>query len=186
MKERAAQGVDVALSEGVLNTTAPGGPSDARRPMRNVAKRRLIELLASAVRTAAPPGSAPVRVLNLGAGMSTVVEDELLARGVDNFICDRVDVSDCAVEHPKAGRVYRCSVEEMPEVASGLYRAVFSVFVLEHVLDIEKACREINRVSWHPRVCSLPPCQTQRRRSSSSPSTREPPFTSLSGPGWRG
>ncbi len=114
--------------------------------MLNIAKRRLIESLASAVRAAAPPGTPPVRLLNLGAGMSTVVEDELLARGADNFICDRVDISDCAVVHPNAGQAWHRSIEEMPEVPSASYPIAFSTYVLEHVKDLEKAAIEIQRV----------------------------------------
>jgi SAM-dependent methyltransferase len=111
-----------------------------------LAERCLIERLGRAVQEARRDSGRTVRVLNLGAGKSTVVEDELIARGHDDFVADRLDIAPCAVEHAKAGRAYQCSMERMPEVPSAAYRIVFSVYVLEHVPDLVSAAREITRV----------------------------------------
>jgi len=117
-----------------------------RRPSMTLAERSLVDVLARAVVEEASRGPIPVPILNLGAGKTTIIEDELLFRGLGDFVADRVDIGDCVVEHPKAGRAYRCSIEEMPQVRSSAYRIAFSVYVLEHVPDLQRASREIARV----------------------------------------
>ena len=57
-------------------------------------------------------------LLNVGAGHSTVIEDELLGRLDDGFVCDRLDVEPCAVTHPLVRRCVVESVERMSQVGS--------------------------------------------------------------------
>ena len=85
-------------------------------------------------------------LLNVGAGHSTVIEDELLGRLDDGFVCDRLDVEPCAVTHPLVRRCVVESVERMSQVGSAQYALVVSNYVLEHVPDCAAALREVSRV----------------------------------------
>jgi SAM-dependent methyltransferase len=85
------------------------------------------------------------RILNIGAGSSVVLEDQISEAGC-RFVCDRLDVEECTVRHSNVDRCWKCSVESMDPVPSGIYRAALANFVLEHVQEIEKAAREIHRV----------------------------------------
>jgi SAM-dependent methyltransferase len=85
-------------------------------------------------------------VLNVGAGGSTVVEDEILQRLRGGFVCDRVDVEPCAVEHPFVRHSIVESVERMTRVGSDQYTLVMSNYVFEHVPDCDAALREVARV----------------------------------------
>lgn len=85
-------------------------------------------------------------VLNVGAGSSTVVEDEMLQRLRGDFVCDRLDVEPCAVDHPVVRRAIVQSVERMPGVRSDEYALVMSNYVFEHVPDCDAALREVARV----------------------------------------
>jgi len=118
---------------------APGQAqlTDRRTP----AERHMVAAMVEFLREA--PG--PHRVLNVGAGKSTAVEDRLIAAGVE-LLCDRADVIDCRVDHPAAGECRRCSVEDMTPVESNAYRALFANYVLEHVHDAARAAGEIFRV----------------------------------------
>lgn len=85
------------------------------------------------------------KILNIGAGENTVIENQLINSGC-NFICDRLDVEDCQVENLNVGQCYQCSVESMEPIKSMEYNLAFSNFVLEHIKDIRKASSEINRI----------------------------------------
>jgi SAM-dependent methyltransferase len=84
-------------------------------------------------------------ILNIGAGRSTTIERSLTESGC-RFICDRVDVEDCAAEFPNAGSAWQCPVEKMTPLESGRYAAAFANYVLEHVSDLKAAASEIFRV----------------------------------------
>lgn len=85
------------------------------------------------------------RLLNLGAGKSVGPENALAHLGC-SFKCDRVDVENCTVEHPNVSACITCSAEDMSPVESESYDVVFSNYVLEHIVDIDAAIREIARV----------------------------------------
>ena len=87
------------------------------------------------------------RILNIGAGRSTVIE-QALVEAACTFICDRLDVIDCRAEVKTAvrGRFICCSVEDMKDIESGAYAAAFANYVLEHVKDLDRAAAEIYRV----------------------------------------
>ncbi len=85
------------------------------------------------------------RILNIGAGRSVVVENQLAKRGFP-FVCDRADIEDCQISSHLVGNCYQCSIEFMHPIKSNEYNAAFSNYVLEHVLDLNKAASEIYRV----------------------------------------
>lgn len=87
-----------------------------------------------------------VRILNIGAGKSTVIENSIQNGSSAQFICDRVDVSDCSVQHPRAGEYFVASVESMPRVPSARYDIAFANYVFEHVSDLSAAAAEVHRV----------------------------------------
>jgi len=84
-------------------------------------------------------------ILNIGAGRSTTIEQSLAEAGC-RFICDRIDVEDCAAQFPNAGSAWQCPVEKMTPLESGRYAAAFANYVLEHVGDLKAAASEIFRV----------------------------------------
>ena len=84
-------------------------------------------------------------ILNIGAGKSVVIENQLSEAGV-RYRCDRVDVDDCSVEHPSVDKCWTCSVERMDPVASDAYTVAFTNYVLEHVAELNRAATEIYRV----------------------------------------
>jgi SAM-dependent methyltransferase len=94
-----------------------------------------------------------VRLLNIGCGEGTVLEDrlreELGAKGTA-VIVDRVDTVAGAIEHPLAGRSWRCGIENLDAQAdpppAGGYRAAFGNFVFEHVADLPAAAAQIRRI----------------------------------------
>jgi SAM-dependent methyltransferase len=93
-----------------------------------------------------PPADVP-RILNIGAGESTVIEQTLVEAGC-RFVCDRLDVVDCnaGAGAPGRGRFICCSVEDMKDVENGTYSAAFANYVLEHVGNLDRASSEIFRV----------------------------------------
>lgn len=84
-------------------------------------------------------------MLNLGAGKSMVVENELQDK---NFKCvaDRIDIDDCKVNHPLAGKAHIGSIESMPQLKKDTYSAIYANFVFEHISDINNAASEIFRI----------------------------------------
>jgi SAM-dependent methyltransferase len=112
--------------------------------MQTPAERHLIERVSEFLCRDA--GSAGVRpILNIGAGRSTVIEGHLADRGC-RFICDRIDIGECAVEFPNTGSAWQCPVEKMTPLETGRYAAAFANYVLEHVSDLKAAASEIFRV----------------------------------------
>ena len=85
------------------------------------------------------------RALNLGAGQSVSVENQLLEDG-PRVVIDRVDVEDPVVSHPLAGATWVASADSMPSVPSDAYDAVFANYVFEHLPDVDGAIAEIKRV----------------------------------------
>jgi ubiquinone/menaquinone biosynthesis C-methylase UbiE len=85
------------------------------------------------------------KIINIGAGKSFVIEDNLSAAGVD-FISDRADIYECNMDNPRAGRRFVCSADKMPAVPPDNYDLAFSNYVLEHVADLPAAAKEIYRV----------------------------------------
>lgn len=87
-------------------------------------------------------------VLNVGAGQSTVIEDEIVGRlgPHSGFASDRLDIEDCAVTHPFVRRCIVQSVECMTQVPSSHYALVTSNYVFEHVPDCRSAFSEVSRV----------------------------------------
>ncbi|MEW6618022.1 MAG: methyltransferase domain-containing protein [bacterium] len=85
------------------------------------------------------------RILNIGAGKNLFIENHLIHAGC-NYICDRVDINDCALVHPCVDKCWQCSIESMFPVESNKYLAVFASYVLEHIIDLNKTSREIYRV----------------------------------------
>jgi SAM-dependent methyltransferase len=62
------------------------------------------------------------------------------------FVCDRVDIENCEVNFPTAGKHWQKSIENMSPVDSGRYIAVFANYVFEHVENLQGAAQEIYRV----------------------------------------
>jgi SAM-dependent methyltransferase len=92
-----------------------------------------------------PQGTTVPFLVNLGAGRSLVLENSLIAGGL-NYLSDRVDVIDCSVKHPAVRQAYLASVEAMPQLATGAYDLALANYVLEHVKDLNKAAAEISRI----------------------------------------
>lgn len=84
------------------------------------------------------------RLLNIGAGSSVTIEDQLHAAR-NGFTVDRVDVDDPTVAHPVVRDCRIGSIEALP-LADGVYDAAFANYVMEHVHDLDAAARETRRV----------------------------------------
>lgn len=85
------------------------------------------------------------RLLNIGAADSLSIERQLVDAGL-KFVADRVDIDVHHVREQFVGRTWTSSVENMPSVPSDTYALAFANFVLEHVLDLDRAAAEILRV----------------------------------------
>lgn len=112
--------------------------------MQTPAERFLIEQTISFLKDKSIVGQ-PSQIINIGAGKSFVIEDNLAAAGLD-FVSDRADIYECNMDNPRAGRRFVCSADKMPEVASHAYEMAFSNYVLEHVANLPEAAKEIYRV----------------------------------------
>lgn len=111
--------------------------------MQTPAERYLVERLA-ALLASRHPGAAPQTILNVGAGQSVSIEKQLSDAGCE-YICDRIDVEDCAVGYPSVRNCWHGSIDEMTPVPSGDYAAVFANYVIEHIEDVDEAAREVFR-----------------------------------------
>ena len=111
--------------------------------MQTPAERYLIQKITDILN--ADNDSDLKRILNIGAGKSLVIESSLIDAS-HKFICDRIDIIDCTVKHPSIGKCFIASVEAMPELESESYLLAFGNYTLEHVLDLDKASKEISRV----------------------------------------
>lgn len=92
--------------------------------------------------------SRPTRIINLGAAKSVVVEKSVQQAGLD-FICDRTDITDCAVNDQSLtflGQSFICPLENLKPLAPGSYDVAFANFVLEHIIDPGAAAREMARI----------------------------------------
>ena len=112
--------------------------------MQTPAERHLIRQISEFLCRDQDSGEARL-ILNIGAGRSTIIEQNLADSGC-SFICDRIDVEDCAVQFPNAGSAWQCPAEKMTPLESGRYAAAFANYVLEHVGDLKAAALEIFRV----------------------------------------
>ncbi len=110
--------------------------------MQTLAEKRLKEFL---VEHCLRSESNNIRILNIGAGKSTVVERFVAAAGI-NFTCDRLDIEDCTVDADFVGTTYIQSVDNMSEIPESTYDLAFSNYVLEHVINLVGAAAEIFRV----------------------------------------
>jgi SAM-dependent methyltransferase len=110
--------------------------------METAAQRQLLDTLERLI--AARTDGLP-QILNIGAGQSVVLENRLMLRG-SSFVCDRVDIEDCAVQHERVQHCFLCSVEKMQPLESNQYELAFSNFLMEHVVDLPGAASEILRV----------------------------------------
>ncbi|MFB3887064.1 MAG: class I SAM-dependent methyltransferase [Thermodesulfobacteriota bacterium] len=90
--------------------------------------------------------NAEPKILNIGAGRSTIIESSISNMIGNKFTCDRMDVSDCYANHPVIGECFLTSVESMPEIGSRRYDLAFANYVLEHVTHLNKAASEIHRI----------------------------------------
>lgn len=111
--------------------------------MQTPAEKYLIKQVAQRLKE---QGLSKSKILNVGAGESLILENGIIDIFGDNFICDRMDISDCLVKHSNVGKCFICSVESMPKIKSHEYDLAFANYVLEHVMDLEKAASEIFRI----------------------------------------
>ncbi|MDI3496431.1 MAG: hypothetical protein PWQ35_452 [Patescibacteria group bacterium] len=86
-----------------------------------------------------------LKLLNLGAAKSVVVENALFEAGF-KFICDRTDIDDASVSRPYVKHVYRCAVEDMSVIKTDSYDLAFANFVMEHITNPEKMAQETGRI----------------------------------------
>lgn len=87
-----------------------------------------------------------VKILNVGAGKSIVLEKSIQNVFGKEFICDRVDVVDCYAQHPVIGECFVASAESMPEVKSAEYDLAFANYVFEHIADLNASAQEVARI----------------------------------------
>ena len=113
--------------------------------MQTPAEKYLVEQLIRFIKREKGDSIVPLHILNIGAGRSLSIENQLTNAGC-KYTCDRVDIADCTVVHPSVDKCWRCSVESMSPVMSNKYSAAFANYVLEHILNVNKASREIYRV----------------------------------------
>ena len=85
-------------------------------------------------------------IINMGAGMSPLIEDTVLSQTHSPILWDRLDVIDSKIDRPFIRQYFSTSVEVMTPVASGAYDIAFANYVLEHVKNISAAVAEIWRV----------------------------------------
>ena len=112
--------------------------------MQTPAERELVHQLHDVLRDRQDEANVPL-ILNIGAGRTILIEKQLSDLGC-KYLCDRIDIDDCSIEFPTVRHSRICSVEEMTPLKSGEYLASFANYVLEHVMDIQEASREICRI----------------------------------------
>jgi SAM-dependent methyltransferase len=113
--------------------------------MQTPAEKCLVQFLVKFLEEEEQKIHTPPRILNIGAGKSLSIENQLTGTGC-NYICDRVDVVNCDAVHPAIGKCWICSAETMSPVESDHYSAAFANYVLEHISNLNLATREIYRV----------------------------------------
>lgn len=124
--------------------------------MQTPAEQHLVHQVRAFLRARSHVGT-PTAVLNIGAGGSLTIEKALFDDGYEHS-CDRVDIEACDVNFPTVRHCWTCPVEDMRPVPTNEYDLAFANYVLEHVLDIDKASNEIRRVltTYGVFVASLP------------------------------
>jgi len=86
------------------------------------------------------------KIINVGAGISTLIEEEITNNKEYEFSCDRIDINDCSTKHPSVNKCYISSAENMSQLKSNQYNLAFSNYVLEHIPNLAKAAKEIGRI----------------------------------------
>lgn len=86
------------------------------------------------------------RILNIGAGKSIILENNIASLTNNSFICDRMDIVDCFAKHSTIDKCFTTSIETMPSIKSNQYDIAFANYVFEHVANLNKAAAEIARV----------------------------------------
>lgn len=86
-----------------------------------------------------------LRIINLGAGKSSVVEDDLLTLN-KKFICDRVDVDKPELDADFVEHIYIHPLEDMASIPDNNYDLAFANFVLEHISNSKQASIEMARI----------------------------------------
>lgn len=112
--------------------------------MQTKGEAALVDELKQEIRSLYARGESPV-ILNLGAGDSISIEDQLQSAGFD-VICDRVDVEDPTVDHPMAGDALVSPTHAMLDIPTGRYPIVFANYVFEHIFHLEESIEELRRV----------------------------------------
>lgn len=113
--------------------------------MQTPAEKHLIRTLKSFLCEHHKRNCDTPKILNIGAGRSVVIENQLASSGFP-FVCDRADIENFQIREHYVGDYYQCSVEAMHQIKSKEYDAVFSNYLLEHVQDLNKAASEIYRI----------------------------------------
>lgn len=114
--------------------------------MQTEAEKYLIAILRKIVTAA----RYHLKLINLGAAKSTVVETSLLADTSDAdtkfFVCDRTDIQDCRVDNFYVKKNYICPLEDLQGIPNAGYDTAFANFVLEHISNPQKAAQEMARI----------------------------------------
>ncbi len=116
--------------------------------MQTEAEKYLISLIANLVKRARSAGQK-LKIINLGAAKSTIVEEAVIKEvgaGLEVFVCDRCDIQDCAVGAPYAQQSFVCPLEDMTPIPDATYDVAFANFVLEHVQNPQRAANEMARI----------------------------------------
>lgn len=108
-------------------------------------EKYLISKTVALMKQLAADGRA-LRLLNVGAGTSLVLENSIQKGFGGPFVCDRMDVSDCTAQHAVVGQCFVTSVEHMPAVKTADYDLAFANYVLEHLEHLDQAAAEIARI----------------------------------------
>lgn len=114
--------------------------------MQTEAEKYLITILKTIVTKA----QYHIKMINLGAAKSTVIETAILTDSSETesqyFICDRVDIQDCHVDNNYVKQTYIGPLEDLSAIPDLSYEAAFANFVLEHINDPYKAAKEMARI----------------------------------------
>ncbi|HDZ86294.1 hypothetical protein LCGC14_1000770 [marine sediment metagenome] len=110
--------------------------------MQTPGEKQLINTISSFL--ARQKNSKPL-IINVGAGGSQVIEKSLLDKG-NLFMSDRLDVEDKPVKSSYIRNFYHCSAEDMQGIDDNQYDLAFSNYVLEHIVKIPEASKEIERI----------------------------------------
>ena len=112
--------------------------------MQTPAEKELVHQLHMTI-TKNQDKSDPPLILNIGAGKSVSIENQLNDLGC-KYISDRIDIDKCCVEFPSFRNSCISTAENMAPVKSGEYVSAFANYVIEHIKDIKKMCHEIHRI----------------------------------------